>query len=116
MWHDNITQAQKNSIERLQIVALKIILGNDCPRKDNGHFDCNRALVLDRREKQALEFSKKCNKHPSMKRILPGNPRILDDSLMLRSWEPFKVNHAMTETYKNSAIPAIERRLNNHFS
>ena len=46
VWNDNIPQSQKNSTERLQIVALKIILGNDCPRKDNGHFNCDRALVL----------------------------------------------------------------------
>ena len=56
----------------------------------NGHFDCNRALVLDRREKQALEFSKKCNKHPSLKRVFQENPRILDDPLMLRSREHLK--------------------------
>ena len=120
VWHDNITQAQKNSIERLQIVALKIILGNDCPRKDDGHFDYDRALVLcnlkslfARREKRILEFGKKCIKHPSLKRIFPENPRIQH---MLRSREPFKVNYARTEAYKNSAIPAIQRRLNKHFS
>ena len=123
VWHDNITEAQKKSIERLQIVALKIILGNDCPRKDDGHFDYDRALVLcnlrslfDRREKRALDFGKKCIKHTSLKRIFPENPRILDDPHNLRSREPFKVNYARTEAYKNSAIPAIQRRLNNHFS
>ena len=123
VWHDNITEAQKKSIERLQIVALKIILGNDCPRKDDGHFDYDRALVLcnlrslfDRREKRALDFGKKCIKHTSLKRIFPENPRILDDPHNLRSREAFKVNYARTEAYKNSAIPAIQRRLNKHFS
>ena len=46
VWHDNLTQAQRNSIERLQVVALKIIPGTDCPRKEDGHFDYERALVI----------------------------------------------------------------------
>jgi hypothetical protein len=33
MWHDNLTQAQSNALERLQIVSLKIILGSDCQLK-----------------------------------------------------------------------------------
>ena len=46
VWHDNLTQAQSNAIERLQIVALKIILGSDCPLKDDGHFDYTKALII----------------------------------------------------------------------
>ena len=123
VWHDNLTQAQRNSIERLQVVALKIILGTDCPRKEDGHFDYDRALVFcnlkslfARREKRTLDFSKKCIKHPKLRRIFPENPRILDDPHFLRSREPFQVNHARTESYKNSAIPSIQRRLNQHFT
>ena len=45
-WHDSLTQEQTNAIERLQIVSLKIILGADCPRKPDGHFDYIEALRL----------------------------------------------------------------------
>ena len=45
-WHDNLTQAQKNAIERLQVEALKIILGSDCPRKEDGHVDYIKALSI----------------------------------------------------------------------
>ena len=123
VWHDNLTQAQKHSIERLQIVALKIILGVDSPRRDDGHFDYNRALVIcdfkslfDRREKRTLVFAKKCIKHPTLKRMFPENPRTLDDPHDLRSREAFHVNHTRTEAYKKSAIPSIQRRLNTHYS
>ena len=58
VWHDNLTQAQSNSIERLQIVSLKIILGSECPRREDGHFDylkalsiCNLKSLFSRREK-----------------------------------------------------------------
>ena len=66
VWHDNLTQAQTNAIERLQIVALKIILGSDCPRYEDGHFNYNEALTIckldslfSRREKQVLDFGEK---------------------------------------------------------
>ena len=94
----------KNSIERLETVALKIILGNNCPRKEDGHFDYDKALVLcnlkslfDRREKRILDFGKKCIKHPSLKRIFSQNPRLFDDPHILRSREAFKINFARTE-------------------
>ena len=38
-WHDNLTLAQKNAVERLQVVSLKVIMGKDGPRKHDGHFD-----------------------------------------------------------------------------
>ena len=43
-WHDGITLAQKNAIERLQIVNLKVIFGKDYPRQKDGHFDYEAAL------------------------------------------------------------------------
>ena len=46
VWHSNLTQAQSKAIERLQICGLKIILGKDCPRKEDGHMDYAAALNL----------------------------------------------------------------------
>ena len=122
VWHDNLTQAQSNAIERLQIVALKIILGSDCPLKDDGHFDYSNALIIckidslfSRREKRALDFGKKCLKNSTLKKLFPANPAISQDPHPVRSREPFHVNRARTSAYSNSAIPAIQRRLNTHF-
>ena len=121
-WHDNLTQDQRNSIERLQIVSLKIILGKDCPIKEDDHFDyttaltlCNLESLFSRREKRMLDFGEKCVKHPSLKRLFPFNPAINDDPHFVRSREQFHVNHARTSAYMDSAIPAIQRRLNKHF-
>ena len=121
VWHDNLTQAQSNAIERLQIVSLKIILGSDCPIKEDGHFDYSTALgicqletIFSRREKRALDFGKKCIKHPTLKKLFPTNPAISLDP-PTRNREPFRVNHARTSAYNNSSIPAIQRRLNKHY-
>jgi hypothetical protein len=121
-WHDSLTKEQTNAIERLQIVALKIILGADCPRKPDGHFDYPKALVMcnlkslfDRRESRTLTFGKKSICHPSLKRLFPLNEAPIEDQPNLRHHEPFHVNFARTATYHNSAIPSIQRRLNRHF-
>ena len=121
-WHDSLTQEQTNAIERLQIVSLKIILGADCPRKPDGHFDyiealrlCNLKSLFDRRESRALSFGKKSIKHPSLKCLFPLKEDILEDQPNIRKSEKFHVNFARTASYQNSAIPAIQRRLNQHF-
>ena len=74
VWYDNLSQAQSNAIERLHIVAIKIILGRDCPYKGDGHFDyikaliiCNLDYLFSRREKRALDLGKK---------LFPVNPAI----------------------------------------
>ena len=46
VWYDNLSQAQSNAIERLHIVAIKIILGRDCPYKGDGHFDYIKAVII----------------------------------------------------------------------
>ena len=121
-WHDSLTQQQTNAIERLQIVSLKIILGLDCPRKPDGHFDylealrlCNLKFLFDRRESRALAFGKKSIKHSSLKRLFPLKEDIPEDQLKIRRHEKFHVNFARTVSYQNSAIPAIQRHLNQHF-
>ena len=123
VWHDNLTKAQSSVIERLQMVALKIILGSDCSRKEDGHFDyfqaltiCKVYVIFSRREKQAIYFGKKCISHPTLKRLVPMNPTIVNDSHTVRNRELFHVNRTRTATYYNSAIPAIQRRLNKQSS
>ena len=123
VWHNNLTQAQSKAIERLQIVGIKIILGKDCPKKEDGHVDYEAALSLCqldslfmRRNNRMLSFGKKCIKHPSLNRLFPLNPVITEDPHQARNRELFQVNHARTVSYQNSAIPTIQRRLNLHYS
>ena len=75
VWHNNLTQGQTYAREQLQIVSLKIILGSDGPRKDDGHFDYEKALTLcylksifSRREARTVSFGKKFIQHPDLRR------------------------------------------------
>ena len=119
VWHNNLTQGQTYAREQLQIVSLKIILGSDGLRKDDGHFDYEKALTLcdlkslfSRREARTVSFGKKCIQHPSLSKIFPLNQTIFEDPHTVRSRELYQVNRAKTAAYNNSAIPAIQRRLN----
>ena len=123
VWHENLTQEQSNAIERIQVVALKIILGKDCPRKDDGHCDypqllriCKLDSLFDRRKKRMLIFGRKCIKHHNLSRLFPINTANIQDPHNIRNPELFQVNYARTSSYKYSAIPTIQRRLNEYYS
>ena len=103
--------------------GLLIILGKDCPRKEDGNCDyirllqiCNLNSLFDRRKRGMLSFGKTCIKHHSLSRLFPINAAINQDPLNVRNRELFHVNHAKTSAYKYSAIPASQRLLNQHYS
>ena len=123
VWHQNLTQAQSNKIERLQVVALKIILGKDCPKKEDGHCDykkvkkmCKLDSLFDRRKKRMLIFGRKCIKYPSLSCLFPLNAAINDDPHIVRNCDLFQVNQARTSAYRDSAIPTIQRQLNQFYT
>ena len=100
-----------------------LVLGSECPRKDDGHFDYEKALSLcglkslfSRREDRTVTFWKKCIKHPSLNNMFPLNNAIVVDPNIVRSRQLYHVNYARTVAYNNSAIPAIQRRLNQIYS
>ena len=69
--------------------------------------------ISDRRSFPCLDFGLKSLRHPQNSRFLPLNPN-LDNLLHIENRQPFKVNFARTIINKNSAVPDIQRRLNEH--
>ena len=115
-FHSSLTVEQSSSLERVQKVCLKVILGVN-------YIDYPAALemtglktLFQRREDRCLGFSLKCLKHPIHQKLFPVNPTIHGDENYLREREPFQVNFANTEAYKQSTIPFCQRLLNTHFS
>ena len=76
--------------------------------------DALKMLDLDslqvRRKKQCLKFAKDCLKNEKMKKLFPLNAQKSD--MKIRFKETFKVNKAHTERYRQSAIPYMQRLLN----
>ena len=108
VWHSSLTKKERNEIERVQKVALKIILGSD-------YEDYNAALEIaglstldDRRKGLCKQFAKNCIKNPKMYRLFPLN-KITKNT---RNPEKYLVTPANTDRLARSAIPYMQRLLN----
>ena len=64
----------------------------------------------ERRENLCLQFAKKCLSNNRVKGLFPQ--KTTNQSEKLRKPEKFKVNFARTTRLKNSAIPNMQRLLN----
>ena len=109
VWHSSITVEEGSSIERVQKTALRIIL------REN-YTDYSSALQLtgldrlhDRRTKLSLTFAKKCLKNNKNEDLFPLNVK----SVNTRQHEKYFVTPARTERLAKSAVPYLQRLLNN---
>ena len=112
-FHSSLTVKQSNKLETIQKTCLRIILGEDYTSYDAALSSTGLLSLNARREKRELSFALKCAKHPTNRSMFPLTPS--QDPHNVRKREIFKVNQAKTETYRTSAIPHLQRRLNLHF-
>ena len=111
-WHSGLTKKQSGDIERVQKVAVRVILGD---RNGNCYLRYNMAMVAlqleplhCRREKLCLKFAKKSlkSKHRDMFPVNRSQYRTRDRSKFVEQ----KCN---TKRYYNSPINYLTRQLNN---
>ena len=113
LWHSTLTIEQSQAIERVQKTCLKIILGSEYTSYTDALEYTGLELLSTRRETRCLQFGLKCLVHPLHHRMFPANPQ-LDNNSRIRQQEHFVVNKARTESYRMSAIPYIQRKLNEY--
>ena len=111
VWHSSITLKQRSMLERLQKSAFRIILKNSYESYENALQVMNMDTLDSRRDKLCLRFAKSCLRHSRMRSMFPV--KALSHSMMKRHTDKFEVNKAITERYKRSAIPYMQRMLNN---
>ena len=114
-FHSSLTIEQSTDIERVQKTSLKVILGESYVDYPAALEMCGLLTLHDRREKRCLNFALKCCKHPLNKRLFPLNINTEPGGPEIRNREKFVVNFARTESYKKSAIPFCQRKLNEYF-
>ena len=68
----------------------------------------NIESLQDRRERLSLNFAKKCLNHEKFSEMFPKNL----SKIKSRGKERYHVNMAKTERYKHSAMPFLQRKLN----
>ena len=114
VWHSTLTVQQTTAIERVQKLCLKVILGSDYNGYEHALEICGLEKLTDRREARCLKFGLKSLLHPVHCNLFPVNPSILADYNDTPNREHFQVNWARTDSYRMSAIPYMQRLLNNY--
>ena len=111
-WHSTLTNEQSNNLESVQKLCLKIILASEYCGYENALEICGLDSLSSRREDKCLKYGLKSLLHPIHSKQFPLNMK--NSSVDTRKSEHFKVNWAKSESYRMSAIPYIQRMLNQH--
>ena len=110
VWHSSLTQGQELEIERVQKVALRIILKDDYVDYSTALTDCSLKTLAERRNDLSLAFAKNCVKNPRTKDMFP----LRNQPYETRNPEKYVVTQAHTDRLANSAIPFMQRLLNSN--
>jgi hypothetical protein len=109
VWFSSLTEEEKDDIERVQRVALKIIMKENYISYEQALEELNLDTLHERRLMLAERFAKKCAKSKQFHDLFPKNGR---EDLNLRDHETYSVNFASKGKLFKSAIPAMQRLLN----
>ena len=112
VWHSSITKKCESNLERVQKSALKIILGEKYVNYTNALKVLKLQSLKERREELCLKFAKKCLMVPKLKRMFPRSHH--NHEMEKRRPEAFLVKRGLTERLRRSAIPHMQRLLNEH--
>ena len=112
VWHSSLTKENEEDLERVQKSALKIILGRKYLNYSQALKDTNLQSLKIRREELCLKFARKCLKSEKTKHMFPV--RNSEHEMKKRDEEKFFVQHAKTERLRKSALPFMQRLLNNY--
>ena len=104
VWTFNITQGEQNDIERVQKIACKIILKDSYSSYESALITLNLQSLSERRKMLCKRFAKNCLKYDKSKDMFP-----IDD---YRNSDKFKVNFARHSRLLDSAVPQMQRLLN----
>ena len=108
VWHSSVTQGQENELERVQKVALRIILKEDYLDYASALEMCSLITLKDRRTNLCKLFAKSCTKSEKTKWMFP----LKENNQSLRNPEKYQVYPALTSRLAKSSIPYMQRLLN----
>ena len=111
VWHSSLTNQNEEDIERVQKVALKIILKEKYKSYENALNRLDLNTLKQRRQTLCLNFARKCLKSDKMKKLFPPNNK--NHEMKSRNPEHFKVFFSHTERLKNSPVIYMQNLLNN---
>ena len=110
VWHSSLTKKNSSDLERVQKSALRVILGDKYTSYKNALEVIKLDSLEERREKLCLKFAKQCLRHEKLKDMFPQ--RVSHHLMDKRNAPKFVVTKALTERYRRSSIPSMQRLLN----
>ena len=108
VWSSSITKGQEYDLERVQKVALRVILDESYLSYADALESTGLKTLKERRRDLSLTFAKKCTRKEATQSMFPLNPAQVNT----RKRETFKVTQARTSRLASPAIPAMQRQLN----
>jgi hypothetical protein len=101
VWHSSLTKGEQLDIERVQMVALRIILKEQYTGYSDALEFAGIETLKARRGKLCLNFAKKCVKSSLTSDMFPMN----ETKINTRKPEKYYVHPAKTDRLANYAIP-----------
>ena len=114
VWHSSLTLENIKDIERVQKNALRIILQDGYKNYPDALETLGLESLYDRRDTLCLRFATKCtvSKNSQLSSMFPLSHA--QATVTTRKPEKYHVNMASTGRYKKSAIPFMQRLLNDN--
>ena len=110
-WQGAITIQEKQDIERVQKMALRIIFGEQYYTYSNALELAGLDTLEDRRNKICLKFAKKAEQHNKHRNWFKPKLRVNTRQNIEKYWKPL----ARTERLRNSPICFLTNLLNKHY-
>ena len=108
VWSSSITSGEEYDLERIQKVALRIILGEYYGSYQNALYITKLDTLKARRTLLNKRFAVKCTKNDLTKDMFP----LAVNNVNTRHQEKYQVTRAKTNRLLVSAIPSMQRQLN----
>ena len=108
VWNSSLTKGEVLDLERVQKVALRIILGAQYASYEQALQISGLQTLVERRKSLCLQFAKKCIKSEHSSDLFP----LRKPTANTRNKEKYVVTTAHTSRLAKSAIPRMQRLLN----
>ena len=110
VWHSSLTVRNRQDIERIQKVALRIITGKGYTNYKDGLKELKMETLEERRTMLSLRFAKKCLKHEKLKKMFPLKKT--KHNMIKRNKRKYQTRKIRTKRLESSAIPCMTNLLN----
>ena len=110
VWHSALTLENTQDLERVQKTAFKIILGQKYISYEKAQELLKLNTLEERRQNLALSFAKKCTTNNKTRSMFPLNIKRFNN--ITRKMDTYKTTNAKTERLKKSAIPNMQKLIN----